>query len=136
MARIEPPATDLTTPFWDATRNEVLTAQFCSDCTRYVWYPRSFCPSCLSERVLAWREVSGTGTIYTFNIMRKPGNPMMRDETPYVIALIDLDEGYRMSTNIVGTAPEAVECGQRVQVDWSHVLSDGRRLPMFAPMTA
>jgi uncharacterized OB-fold protein len=76
---------------------------------------------------------SGQGSIYTFNVMRRPGNPMMADEVPYVVALIDLDEGYRMLTNITGCAPEAIECGQRVEVAWDVELSDGRRLPTFAP---
>lgn len=67
--------------------------------------------------------------------MRKPGNPMMADAVPYVIALVDLDEGVRMTSNIVGTAPEQVPCGQRVAVDWSVQLDDGRHLPMFAPAT-
>jgi uncharacterized OB-fold protein len=68
--------------------------------------------------------------------MRRPGNPMMADEVPYVVAIIDLDEGYRMLTNITGCAPEAIECGQRVEVAWDVELSDGRRLPTFVPSPA
>jgi uncharacterized OB-fold protein len=67
--------------------------------------------------------------------MHHPGNPMMADEVPYVVAIVDLDEGYRMLTNITNCPPEAVECGQRVEVAWDVVLSDGRRLPTFMPST-
>ena len=90
------------------------------------------CPGCLRSE-LEWVELSGNGTIYTFNVMRKPGNPMMADAVPYVLALVDLDEGVRMTTNIVHVSPEEVRCGQRVSVDWSIQLDDGRCLPTFAP---
>jgi uncharacterized OB-fold protein len=59
---------------------------------------------------------------------------MMSDEVPYVIALVDLDEGVRMTTNIVGVDPESVACDQRVVVDWSIELEDGRKLPAFTPL--
>lgn len=132
MSRIEPPVTPLSEPFWDATRDQQLLAQRCDSCTEFVWYPRDFCPACLGPD-LTWTPLSGTGTIHTFNIMRKPGNPMMADEVPYVVALVDLEEGIRMTTNIVDVEPEAVRCDQAVVVNWSVTLDDGRRLPMFTP---
>ncbi|MBK8334421.1 MAG: Zn-ribbon domain-containing OB-fold protein [Ilumatobacteraceae bacterium] len=132
MPRIEPTPTPLSQPFWDATRDRRLLAQRCAMCDRYVWYPREHCPGCLRSE-LEWVELSGNGTIYTFNVMRKPGNPMMADAVPYVLALVDLDEGVRMTTNIVHVSPEEVRCGQRVSVDWSIQLDDGRCLPTFAP---
>ena len=130
MPRIEPPVTPLAEPYWNATRRNELVAQRCQDCDRFVWYPREACPGCLSAD-LEWAPLSGAGTIYTFNVMRKPGNPMMGDEVPYIIALVDLDEGIRMTTNVVGTELGSLRCDQRVQVDWSVELSDGRRLPVF-----
>ena len=130
MPRIEPPVTPLAEPYWNATRRNELVAQRCQDCDRFVWYPREACPGCLSAD-LEWAPLSGAGTIYTFNVMRKPGNPMMGDEVPYVIALVDLDEGIRVSTNIIGADEGSVRCDQRVAVDWSVELSDGRRLPVF-----
>lgn len=133
MTRIEPPITPLAEPFWEAARRQELVAQHCPTCDRFVWYPREACPGCLGSD-LPWRALAGTGTIYTFNVMRKPGNPMMTDEVPYVVALVDLDEGLRMTTNLVGAEPEDVRCGQPVEVDWSVELSDGRRLPVFRPV--
>ena len=130
MSRIEPPVTSLAEPYWEATRRKELLAQRCAACHRFVWYPREACPGCLSTD-LDWTPVMGTGTIYTFNVMRKPGNPMMGDEVPYVIALVDLEEGIRMTTNIVDADPRALRCEQPVEVDWSVELSDGRRLPVF-----
>lgn len=135
MPRIEPPVTPLAEPFWEATRRQELVAQRCDSCDRFVWYPREACPGCLGSD-LSWEPLAGTGTIYSFNVMHKPGNPMMGDEVPYVIALVDLDEGIRMTTNIVGTdvvgpSDGSLRCDQRVRVDWSVELSDGRRLPVF-----
>ncbi len=135
MPRIEPASTTLSEPFWEATRDRRLLAQRCATCRQYVWYPRERCPGCLGDD-LVWTELSGQGTIYTFNVMRKPGNPMMADLAPYVIALVDLDEGPRMTTNIVSVEPEQLECGLRVTVDWSVELADGRYLPVFVPASA
>ncbi|QGG94025.1 Zn-ribbon domain-containing OB-fold protein [Actinomarinicola tropica] len=132
MPRIEPPVTPLAEPYWEATRPEEPVAQRCGSCDGFVWYPREACPHCLSAD-LRWEPLAGTGTIYTFNVMRKPGNPMMGDEVPYVVGLVDLDEGIRMTTNIVGADPSSLRCDQRVAVDWSEELSDGRRLPVFRP---
>jgi uncharacterized OB-fold protein len=132
MPRIEPPVTPLAEPYWEATRREELVAQRCDPCESFVWYPREACPGCLSAD-LRWAPLAGAGTIYTFNVMRKPGNPMMGDEVPYVVGLVDLDEGIRMTTNIVGADPGSLRCDQRVAVDWSMELSDGRRLPVFRP---
>ena len=130
MPRIEPPVTPLAEPYWDATRRQELVAQRCGACHRFVWYPREACTGCLSAD-LDWMPLAGTGTIYTFNVMHKPGNPRMRDDVPYVIALVDLEEGIRMTSNIVGADRRSLRCEQRVEVDWSVELSDGRRLPVF-----
>jgi uncharacterized OB-fold protein len=133
MPRLEPPVVTLAEPFWEATKNRQLSLQHCAECDRFVWYPRDRCPSCLRDS-LSWTLAAGTGTVYSFNVMRKPGNPLMADQVPYVIALVDLDEGVRMTTNIVGCEPEEVYCDQRVVVDWSVELTDGRLLPVFKPV--
>lgn len=133
MPRIEPPVKPLAEPYWDATRRRQLVAQRCDTCDRLIWHPREACPGCLSGE-LSWVPLAGTGTIYSFNVMHKPGNPMMGDEVPYVVALVDLDEGIRMATNIVGATGGSLRCDQRVRVDWSVELSDGRRLPVFRAM--
>ncbi len=135
MARIEPPVVPLTEPFWEATRQRRLVLPRCQDCDAFFWYPRERCPRCLGAQI-GWETAAGNGTVHSYNVMRKPGNPLMADEVPYVIALVDLAEGVRMTTNIVGCEPEDVHCEQRVTVDWSVELSDQRRLPMFRPVEA
>ena len=133
MSRFEPRPTPLSEPFWEATRSRQLVVQRCERCGRAIWYPRERCPFCLDDR-LRWTASAGTGRVYTFNVMHRAGNPMMAEEAPYVLALIDLDDGYRMASNVTGCAPEAVRCDLRVRVAWEVELSDGRRLPTFQPL--
>lgn len=131
MARLEPPSSDVAAPFWEATRDRRLLLQWCKVCAQSIHYPREFCPVCLGEDY-EWRDSPGQGEIYAFNVMHRPGNRGMADQVPYVIALVTLDEGVRMVTNIVGEEPASLRVGMRVDVTWE-ALSDGRNLPLFEP---
>lgn len=133
MPRMEPTPTPLSEPFWAATRAKQLLVQRCDDCGIAVWYPRDRCSACLGAS-LRWTPASGRGVVYTFNVMHGPGNPMMADEAPFVLALVDLDEGYRVATNIVNCDPHDVRCAMPVEVAWDVSLSDGRHLPVFQPV--
>lgn len=129
--RMEPPVTDTTQAFWDATREERLLVQWCTACEAPIFYPREVCPTCLGT-ALEWRPSAGDATVYAVSVQHRPAMPMLADRVPYVVALVDLDEGIRMMTNVVDCDPEDVHVGQRVSVRWEE-LSDGRRLPVFAP---
>ena len=129
--RLEPPVSPLTVPFWEATRAKRLLVQWCVDCQTAVFYPRADCPSCFSTR-LEWRESPGVGTVYSVTIEHKPQNPRMAAMAPYTVALVDLDEGVRVLSNVVNAAPDDVAVGMRVGVTWEE-LSDGRNLPLFQP---
>ncbi|MEJ2204679.1 MAG: OB-fold domain-containing protein [Gemmatimonadota bacterium] len=129
--RFEPPVTDVSTPFWDATREKRITLQRCADCEAWVWYPRSACTACLGED-LRWTEVSGEGSVYAVSVHHRPGVAEMKGRVPFAVALVELREGVRMLTNIVGCDPESVRVGQKVSVAWE-ALSDGRNLPVFEP---
>ena len=126
--RFEPPITETSTPYWDATRSQALVLPYCTTCDRPHWYPREVCPWCLTETI-EWRPASGRGTVYAVSVMHKPGP--MRDAADgiYAVALVDLDEGVRIMTNV----PVDVSVGDAVSVQWSP-LSDGRHLPEFAPI--
>ena len=127
-ARFEPPASELTEPFWEATRRRELLLQWCGACDAVVHYPREVCPACLGTD-LEWRPASGRGTVYATSVMHKPAHPGLADRVPYTVALVDLEEGARLMTNIVGgDAP----VGTTVVVTWEE-LSDGRALPLFSP---
>jgi uncharacterized OB-fold protein len=126
---IEPPNSALTQPFWDATREHRLLLQWCRSCDAIVFYPRDACPTCLGDD-LEWREATGTGTVYAASVQHRAGPGRDEAAGPYAVALVDLTEGARLMTNIVGGDPTEVAVGQPVRVRW-HGLPDGRNLPFF-----
>lgn len=130
-ARIEPPITELTRPFWDATRGRRLLVQWCTACETPIFYPREVCPACLGSDV-AWRPSTGRGTVYAVSVQCRPANATMAERVPYAVALVDLDDGIRIMTNIIGCDPTDVVPGQAVELTWEP-LSDGRHLPQFRP---
>ncbi|MDY7102370.1 MAG: OB-fold domain-containing protein [Actinomycetota bacterium] len=119
-------------PFWDATRDGHLMVQWCLDCDAAVFFPREVCPGCLGER-LEWRRSSGTGRVHAVTVEHRPQNPLMADRAPYAVALVDVDDGWRLLSNVVGCDPLDVTVGMAVEVTWEP-LSDGRRLPQFTPI--
>jgi len=127
----EPPVSAHAKPFWDATRERRLVLQYFRADGLPVHYPREACPRCLGTE-LEWRAASGCGTVYAFTVNHVPGSVPSGREPPFVVALVDLDEGVRIMTNIVGTPPSDVRIGMRVRVTWER-LSDGRALPVFSP---
>ena len=130
--RFEPPADNpITEPYWSATRDRKLLLQKCTKTGRFQFFPRAASIHDLGGPV-EWVEASGRGTVYTFSVQHRPANPLMASKVPYTVALVELEEGVRMMTNIVGCAPDAVEIGMPVRLTWE-ALSDGRYLPLFEP---
>ena len=130
--RVEPPVSDISAPFWEATKTQQFVLQHCSSCGKTVHYPRALCPHCHSDS-LEFKPASGQGEIYAFSVMHRPGNPTMTERVPYVVALIELEEGVRMMSNVVGCEHDDIQVGMKVQVTWEE-LSDGRNLPLFEPI--
>jgi uncharacterized OB-fold protein len=132
-ARFEPPVGVESEAFWDATREGRLLVQWCTSCDRGVFYPRVFCPHCAAgPNALEWRTASGRATVYAAVVENRPeaAGAKFSSGQPYCVALVDLEEGVRMLTNVVGCPPDEVRCGMPVTVTWEP-LSDGRRLPLF-----
>ncbi len=122
-----------TLPFWEATRQHELRYQVCDDCGAVVFFPRRHCPHCMSMK-LSWQVSKGEGTVYTYTVIRQIGLPAFRERVPYAVAWIDLDEGFRMVSNIIGVAdPGTISIGQRVRLTWEDQ-DDGLSLPMFTPI--
>jgi len=131
--RFEPPASEVAAPFWDATREERFLLEWCGPCGKPIFYPREICPSCLRSDGLEWRPASGRGQVYAVSVQHTPQMPMPAYQNgPYAVAVIELEEGVRMLSNVVGCPPESVAVGQPVTVTWE-ALSDGRNLPLFEP---
>ncbi len=125
-----PRRTHETAPFWDGCAEGRLVLPRCDRCHELIWYPRRFCPLCAGTEV-SWGEVSGRGTVYSFTVLRRGDGPF-RDAAPYVLAYVELDEGPRVLTNVVGTDPDAVAVGQPVRVVFDPA-GDGDALPRFTP---
>jgi uncharacterized OB-fold protein len=117
----------VTQPFWEGVAEGVLRLQRCRACGRHVFYPRAVCPSCMACD-LEWVEASGSGEVHSFTVVHR-APPDHRDEVPYVVALVDLDEGVRMMTRLVDVAPAAVSVGMPVEV----AMRGEPRLPYFRP---
>lgn len=116
-------------PYWDALKQHRLTLKRCQDCGKHHFYPRALCPHCHSDAV-EWVEARGTGTIYSFTIARRPAGPAFKADTPYVVAVVELDEGARMMSNIVTDKVDAVRIGQHVSVQYEDVTEEVT-LPKF-----
>jgi len=119
-----------TRPFWEATKEHELRYQVCNACGGVVFYTRRHCPHCMSFD-LRWETSKGEGTVYSFTVIRQIGHPAFRAMAPYVVALIDLDEGFRMLSNVVGVDVSQVKIGERVRVTWEDY--DEVSLPLFTP---
>ena len=116
-----PTPTPTSAPFWDALKDGIVKLQKCSDCDAWVFYPRSRCPN-VSPTALTWHDVSGLGTLYTFTIARQPTSPHFADEVPQRLAVVELDEGVRLTTTLVNVADADIRIGMRAEA----VLRSGR----------
>jgi uncharacterized OB-fold protein len=99
-------------PFWEAAALGRLVLPRCRGCGNFIWYPRTFCPDCHTSGV-DWVNASGRGTIYSFTVNQRGSGPWA-DYGPYVIAYVQLEEGPRVLTNIVGADPDQVAIGAAV----------------------
>lgn len=101
--------------FWDACAEERLTIQKCNGCGAAQHYPRSLCTSC-GGHDLEMIEASGRGEVFTFTINHRAPRPAFAENGPYVIALIDLEEGPRLMMNVIGCTPSDVHIGMKVRI--------------------
>jgi uncharacterized OB-fold protein len=113
--------------FWEAAREGRLVAQRCSSCGRLLHPPRPMCPDCLSIEIEVV-ELSGLGSVYSYTVVHHPQNP--RFEYPLVAALVDLDEGIRLVSNLVGEAARAPAIGLQVHVAFAPTDRD-YKVPVF-----
>jgi uncharacterized protein len=120
-----------TAEFWAATAEGRLLLRRCQDCGTVIWYPRTICPQCASLAT-EWFESSGRGRIYSYTVNHR-GEGAYRDASPFVLAYVELDEGPRMMTNIVGAEAAELTVGLPVQVVF-HDTGDGAALPRFQPL--
>jgi uncharacterized protein len=113
-----------TQAYWEAANTGQLLVKKCQDCGEFHHYPRDICPHCLSANTV-WEKAAGTGTVYSFSIMGK-------GDTAYTLALITLDEGVTMMSNLVDCDAASLAINQRVRVVFKPA-TDAQAVPMFTP---
>ena len=117
--------------YWEALARHELYLQRCRACGTFRFYPRALCPACLSDAT-EWVRASGRGTVYSFTVTYQNQAPGFREEVPYVLAIVELAEGVRLMTNVVGSSPETVRIGLPVEVVFEDVTPE-ITLPKFRP---
>ena len=117
-------------PFWQGAAEGELRIQRCGQCGHHQHYPRKLCTQCGGEPT--WLAASGRGTVYTFTVVRQFGLPPFRDELPYVVAMIELEEGVRMLGGVTDVAPDQVHIGMPV-VAYAVLAEEGVGIPYWRP---
>jgi len=122
-----------TRQFWSHTRNKKLTYQQCKNCNTIVFYPRAHCTGCTNGD-LEWKTASGKGKVYTYSVVRQSYHPFFRTKIPYAVAWIDLDEGPRILSNVVGVDDPLtdIKIGMPVTVEWEE--HEELNIPLFKPV--
>ncbi|WP_218829235.1 Zn-ribbon domain-containing OB-fold protein [Rhodococcus sp. 06-418-5] len=133
-AKMAPSATPETRPYWDAAADGRLSVQRCRACAHVYFYPRDFCPVCSSDLV-EWIDCSGRATLYSYVIEHRPG-PGFENDGPYVVAVVQLEEGPRMMTNIVGVEPLPENLPLDMEVTVQFEPRGEMWVPVFAPAGA
>ena len=128
--RFDLPTPDAETkPFWDACKDGRFLLRHCNACGRDHYYPRPFCPTCWSDDV-SWVPAAGRGTLYTYSVVHVNDLPPFPERVPYVAAIVELDEGPRVMTNIVDVPFDELQVGTPVTVEFT-AISDDVTIPVF-----
>lgn len=115
MDKPRPIVDALSQPYWDAAAEGRLLVQRCDACGEHQWYPREHCVHCGGGQP-SWVEAAGTGRIHTYSVLHKTPNPEFAGDLPYVLGIVELDEGVRVSANLVGIEDDALACDLPVRV--------------------
>lgn len=124
-----------TEPFWEGAKQGELRYQRCAACDDVVFYPRQHCPVCGGDD-LEWLVSKGEGTVYTFSVVRQNRMPGFIDLGAYSVAYVDLDEGFRMMSGVVGVENPTTDIaiGQRVRVEFEEQEEGEYPIPLFRPI--
>jgi uncharacterized OB-fold protein len=126
-----PQPTPESQPFWDACRRHELVVQRCDSCGRHWFPPSNRCQHCWSPE-FTWQPVSGRGRLYSFTVFRRAYAAELADQLPYVVGVVELDEGPRVITNVVGCEPADVRVDMPVEVVFDDI-TDEVTLHAFRP---
>ncbi len=116
-------------PFWDALKKHRLELQKCGDCGKIRHYPRPVCDKCYSMKV-EWVEASGKGKVFSWTVSHHPFHPGFKEDVPYILATVELEEGVRMISRLKGVKAEEMEIGMPVEVFFEDATEEFT-MPMF-----
>lgn len=129
--KIIPTPTNDTKPYWDACQQKKLVIQQCRVCEHIQFYPRLMCTNCMNREV-SWIEASGKAEVVSYTIVHRPILPAYIKEAPYILAIVQLEEGPTMMANIINCSLDEISCGMQVTVrfePWSNEFL----VPVFEP---
>ena len=126
-----PRPTEDSAPYWEAAQRGELRMQQCGDCGHVRFPPSLICPVCLSSRA-EWVRLSGRGTVYSWIVVHQSQHPAFNADAPYNVAIIELEEGPRLHTNLVNCLNDQIHIGLPVEVVFEKI-SDEVTLPKFQP---
>jgi uncharacterized OB-fold protein len=118
-------------PFWDACREGRFLLHTCGICGKAYW-PASRCLK-HGDDAMSWKDSKGQGTLYTYTVLHKAYTAAMKDKVPYVVGVIQLDEGPFFHSNVFGCAVDAVQVGMKVQARMERH-ETGLTVPIFYPL--
>jgi uncharacterized protein len=119
-------------PFWDYCKQHELRMQKCSRCGKLYYPPSAMCPHCMNMKS-EWVKLSGKGKVFSFVVVRQAPSPAFAKDAPYVVAIIELEEGQRLTSNVIGCKPEDVKINMAVEVVFEDVTKD-IAIPKFKPI--
>ena len=123
-----------TREFWAGTKEKVFRYQQCKHCQTVIFYARRHCTGCI-DGDLEWKTASGRATLYTYSVVRQSYHPFFRNQVPYAVAWVDLEEGPRILSNVVGVADplKDIHIGMPLELEWEE--HDTLCIPLFRPST-
>ena len=121
--------------YWEKAKEHQLWLRKCNGCQKAYFYPRDICPECFS-RDTTWVRASGRGTLHTFAVVHRAPASAFKEDVPYVVAMVDLEEGPRMPTGLVDVEPDPskIKVGMQVEVVFQDV-TEKFALPKFRPVS-
>lgn len=114
LSRPLPVPTPVTAPFWDGLREGRIRVQRCAACQGWVFYPRNRCNHCLSDQ-LEWQTIDGRASLYTYTIARQATSPHFTDDVPQLLAVVEFEEGFRMTSTLVNVDPRDIRVGMALR---------------------
>jgi hypothetical protein len=122
-----------TRAFWNACDKKQLAYQQCSACDAVQTFPRAHCASC-GDAALTWKESAGTGTVLSFTEVHRGPSPAFKPDQPYMLVILDMDEGFRLMTNVRKCAADDVCIDMRVKIGFVPRGDGGRLVPIAEPI--